>query len=1392
MAELIVTGPGGRRRGSGYRVTRDAVLTAAHVVEGAESVQVRFEPDLAGEWTTAAVSWAADARTDIAVVTITPRPGDEGLGGEGFGRLGDRAGTVDVEAVGFPRWKMRSDAEAADGGPGRYRDSAHVTGSVATLSNWREGTLEVALSSSPAAEPGNAASPWEGMSGAALWAGDRIVGVISRHHPGDGVSTLAAVRVDRVWEIADPAMRQALLDALGLPGQPAGLPVVTAEASAAKPVGQRVHNTIAAPVHGPVVQAGTIGQVHLHGVPARPESWVGEILVGVVMLASLVALIVAAARGQWPTTIGFGLVVAAGVPVLWWLVRRDRRAEAQESVPEEAVAALRDQVRRQWRDERGRRGLQQPRPLQLRWRPTSRPVQVAARGGETALPARQGELLQDGGDHRPPAYALVDAFRQITGAGYRQMVLLGRPGSGKSTLALLFTIAAIEEPDPPAPVPVLLAVSGWDAADEPIEEWIARRISDDHPMLSRRQALLLLKERRILPVLDGLDEIHAERLDEALLDLDRSAGSGLQAVITCRSHEYEQAVRETGALSRAAVVEIDPIDVDSAKTYLEETEIQGSDRWAPVIADMERDPDGRLARLLSTPLMIDLARRVYRKPDSRPRTLTEFRTVEDAEHHLLDQLVSGAYKDDAEREKARRWLAFLAHHLHDRVQSSNLEWWRLAKAVPRWIIAILAAAVTAVAAIPLLVLIDMSGAADTAEYPFAMLVTTILAVAVMVGLHSGRSAHTAGPPARPLRAALGGVWRDLAAFVTAFGAIAAGLLLAGRLIDPRGSDATVTLIVASFQVGRLREGLLVVGGVVVAVSLLANLLNARHGGMPQRSTPRLRTLLPNLAVGTAVGMTVGTPVLVGDGFGDGAEAILTVILLGVFLLPTAFVIGLPLGVALWLTTPDSEYATSSPDTVLRKDRNALLAAVGVTGGVSAVFAGYIAVISDSAERAYNVSSAWPLIAPSYAAAVIVLFGSGNAWMSYTIARLWLAARGRLPWRLLTFLRAAHKAELLRQVGAAYQLRHDRLRTHLAARWTTGRGEPGSAGQTRTAEAGSRREPRRTTRLRTLWRIAAAAAGIGVLVVVARTLYPSHAPRTAAAFALADIGIENGIASSLDGGTIAIAGSEGTAVVSRGEVTRLPAATGEQPAIVALSPDGRLLALSTGDSNVQVWNTRTGERIQISKPSIQSEYVTGLAFGRDGGVLATSDRSSRVQLWDAGTGRPVETFTGITSSVSADEFDGEWQSFAAFSPDLRTMVTYHEILDTPSASRIGRVWDVRSGRLLGTVPGPVCPVNHPVLSCHPTVTSDGRVRMFNPNDGTVEEAGPGRPPRTIDLLGTPVSGKAEISLGPAQGRVAFGPGGRTLLWLLTSGDGIPDDAVWVIEPEVYTWDIEPGR
>ncbi|MEV7346795.1 trypsin-like peptidase domain-containing protein [Streptomyces sp. NPDC093544] len=186
-AEVIVELPGGgRRRGSGYLIARQKVLTARHLVADAVAVRVRFNADRPGEMgSTSAVVWA-HAGIDIAVLAV---PGAPPAVPAEFGRAGERDAVIHGSAVGFPAFKMRT---APDGS--RYRDAEHVHATCAVLSNRREGTLDLSVLPPASVTEG---SPWSGMSGAAVHSRGRIIGVIAEHHLSDGPGRLAASRVDR-------------------------------------------------------------------------------------------------------------------------------------------------------------------------------------------------------------------------------------------------------------------------------------------------------------------------------------------------------------------------------------------------------------------------------------------------------------------------------------------------------------------------------------------------------------------------------------------------------------------------------------------------------------------------------------------------------------------------------------------------------------------------------------------------------------------------------------------------------------------------------------------------------------------------------------------------------------------------------------------------------------------------------------------------------------------------------------------------------------------------------------------------------------------------------------------------------------------------------------------
>jgi hypothetical protein len=132
-------------------------------------------------------------------------------------------------------------------------------------------------------------------------------------------------------------------------------------------------------------------------------------------------------------------------------------------------------------------------------------------------------------------------------------------------------------------------------------------------------------------------------------------------------------------------------------------------------------------------------------------------------------------------------------------------------------------------------------------------------------------------------------------------------------------------------------------------------------------------------------------------------------------------------------------SATSPWAALARDRRTaiivgittgLLVGIGLGGFTTAGAAVWVA--SNHHVTGFEaLSIAVLVIVAMVAAGVTASFEA--AWPSYAIARIWLALRNRLPWRLMGFLADAHKRGVLRQAGAVYQFRHIELQHRLAIR-----------------------------------------------------------------------------------------------------------------------------------------------------------------------------------------------------------------------------------------------------------------------------------------------------------------------------------------------------------------------
>ncbi|WP_406477953.1 caspase family protein [Streptomyces sp. NBC_01615] len=215
IAQVGVRSPNGTLHfgGSGYRVTNDCVLTAAHLARGSTALAVQLY--LSGEeWIgPATVAWV-DESADVAILRFEPPSHATVVAPVRYGRMTTRPAVVTVETAGYPSYKRNYGFDSAP-----INDVAHLVGTASSLANLRSGTLEVHVDA-PADSPDHS-SPWAGFSGAPVWAEGRIVGIVTQHNSLEGLGSLTAVRIERALA-GSSEDRESLATLLNL-GQPGKL-----------------------------------------------------------------------------------------------------------------------------------------------------------------------------------------------------------------------------------------------------------------------------------------------------------------------------------------------------------------------------------------------------------------------------------------------------------------------------------------------------------------------------------------------------------------------------------------------------------------------------------------------------------------------------------------------------------------------------------------------------------------------------------------------------------------------------------------------------------------------------------------------------------------------------------------------------------------------------------------------------------------------------------------------------------------------------------------------------------------------------------------------------------------------------------------------------------------
>jgi hypothetical protein len=180
-------------------------------------------------------------------------------------------------------------------------------------------------------------------------------------------------------------------------------------------------------------------------------------------------------------------------------------------------------------------------------------------------------------------------------------MIIGAP-AGKTSLAVLLVCGLLGEGIDREPVPVLLNVASWDPIQRKLQDWMAERITGLYRVLADEArfgpsvAAALLLHGRIVPVLDGLDELPEDLRVGAVQGINYYLDRNRPIVVTCRADQFEETIAASGTpLGHAAVVELQPVDgTTEAAKYLVEGQIDALRRWGAVSENLRSDNHGVL------------------------------------------------------------------------------------------------------------------------------------------------------------------------------------------------------------------------------------------------------------------------------------------------------------------------------------------------------------------------------------------------------------------------------------------------------------------------------------------------------------------------------------------------------------------------------------------------------------------------------------------------------------------------------------------------------------------------------------------------------------------------------------------------------------------------------